>query len=147
MNSPPPGQKNTLYCSFCGKSQHEVKKLICGPTAFICNECAELCVDMAYENDRDGLAKHLQKVAGLTPLVRPVLGALVRKINEQEQAIDALQEQIDEHVKELSNLEKLREQLLVFAPSLRPNPTQGEEVVEFPKPSAQELPSPPPDKP
>ena len=35
--------KNTLYCSFCGKSQHEVRKLIAGPTVFICDECVELC--------------------------------------------------------------------------------------------------------
>ena len=36
--------KNTLYCSFCGKSQHEVRKLIAGPTVFICDECVELCI-------------------------------------------------------------------------------------------------------
>jgi ATP-dependent Clp protease ATP-binding subunit ClpX len=38
--------KNTLYCSFCGKNQHEVRKLIAGPTVFICNECVELCMDI-----------------------------------------------------------------------------------------------------
>jgi ATP-dependent Clp protease ATP-binding subunit ClpX len=38
--------KNTLYCSFCGKSQHEVRKLIAGPTVFICDECVELCMDI-----------------------------------------------------------------------------------------------------
>ena len=38
--------KNTLYCSFCGKSQHEVRKLIAGPTVFICYECVELCMDI-----------------------------------------------------------------------------------------------------
>lgn len=41
-----PGSKQTLYCSFCGKSQHEVKKLIVGPVAFICDECVVLCVDI-----------------------------------------------------------------------------------------------------
>jgi hypothetical protein len=41
--------KNTLYCSFCGKSQHEVRKLIAGPTVFICNECVELCMDIIDE--------------------------------------------------------------------------------------------------
>ena len=35
-----------LYCSFCGKSQHEVRKLIAGPTVFICDECVELCMDI-----------------------------------------------------------------------------------------------------
>jgi len=39
----------TLYCSFCGKSQHEVKKLIAGPTVFICNECTVLCMDIITE--------------------------------------------------------------------------------------------------
>ena len=38
--------KNTLYCSFCGKSQHEVRKLIAGPTVFICDECVDVCVDI-----------------------------------------------------------------------------------------------------
>lgn len=44
--------KNTLYCSFCGKSQHEVKKLIAGPTVFICDECTELCTDIVNEENR-----------------------------------------------------------------------------------------------
>src|ERR687896_1751982 len=44
--------KNTLYCSFCGKSQHEVRKLIAGPNVFICNECVELCADIIKEEDR-----------------------------------------------------------------------------------------------
>ena len=42
---------NTLYCSFCGKSQHEVKKLIAGPTVFICDECVELCNDIIVEEN------------------------------------------------------------------------------------------------
>ena len=41
--------KNILYCSFCGKSQHEVRKLIAGPTVFICDECVELCNDIIRE--------------------------------------------------------------------------------------------------
>ena len=41
--------KNTLYCSFCGKSQHEVRKLVAGPTVFVCDECVELCVDIIGE--------------------------------------------------------------------------------------------------
>ena len=43
--------KNTLYCSFCGKSQHEVRKLIAGPTVFICDECVELCMDIIREEN------------------------------------------------------------------------------------------------
>src|SRR5918992_6223991 len=46
------GAKSTLYCSFCGKSQHEVRKLIAGPNVFICNECVELCADIIKEEDR-----------------------------------------------------------------------------------------------
>ena len=48
--------KNTLYCSFCGKSQHEVRKLIAGPNVFICNECVELCMDIIREEDKTQLA-------------------------------------------------------------------------------------------
>jgi ATP-dependent Clp protease ATP-binding subunit ClpX len=49
--------KNTLYCSFCGKSQHEVKKLIAGPTVFICDECVELCNDIIREESKSALVK------------------------------------------------------------------------------------------
>ena len=45
--------KNILYCSFCGKSQHEVRKLIAGPTVFICDECVELCMDIIKEESKD----------------------------------------------------------------------------------------------
>src|SRR5262249_39481679 len=49
--------KNTLYCSFCGKSQHEVRKLIAGPTVFICDECVELCMDIIGEENKSSLMK------------------------------------------------------------------------------------------
>jgi ATP-dependent Clp protease ATP-binding subunit ClpX len=49
--------KNTLYCSFCGKSQHEVRKLIAGPTVFICDECVELCMDIIREDHKSGISK------------------------------------------------------------------------------------------
>src|ERR1044072_5001644 len=49
--------KNTLYCSFCGKSQHEVRKLIAGPTVFICDECVELCMDIIREENKSSLVK------------------------------------------------------------------------------------------
>jgi ATP-dependent Clp protease ATP-binding subunit ClpX len=49
--------KNTLYCSFCGKSQHEVRKLIAGPTVFICDECVELCMDIIREENKNQLVK------------------------------------------------------------------------------------------
>src|SRR5579859_2753581 len=57
-NKPPGGDsKNTLYCSFCGKSQHEVRKLIAGPTVFICDECVELCMDIIREEHKTTLVK------------------------------------------------------------------------------------------
>ncbi len=49
--------KNTLYCSFCGKSQHEVRKLIAGPTVFICDECVELCMDIIREEHKNTMIK------------------------------------------------------------------------------------------
>jgi hypothetical protein len=49
--------KNTLYCSFCGKSQHEVRKLIAGPTVFICAECVELFMDIIREENKSSLTK------------------------------------------------------------------------------------------
>jgi len=53
----PNQEKNTLYCSFCGKSQHEVRKLIAGPTVFICDECVELCMDIIREENKNTLVK------------------------------------------------------------------------------------------
>ncbi|MBT4711668.1 MAG: ATP-dependent Clp protease ATP-binding subunit ClpX [Alphaproteobacteria bacterium] len=50
--------KNTLYCSFCGKSQHEVRKLIAGPTVFICDECVELCMDIIREEHKSAMVKN-----------------------------------------------------------------------------------------
>src|SRR5689334_2835727 len=49
--------KTTLYCSFCGKSQNEVRKLIAGPTVFICDECVELCMDIIREENKSSLTK------------------------------------------------------------------------------------------
>ena len=54
--------KNTLYCSFCGKSQHEVRKLIAGPTVFICDECVELCMDIIKEEGKGSIAKSQEGV-------------------------------------------------------------------------------------
>lgn len=56
-NSSGSESKNTLYCSFCGKSQHEVRKLIAGPTVFICDECVELCMDIIREEAKGGVVR------------------------------------------------------------------------------------------
>ena len=76
------GAKSTLYCSFCGKSQHEVRKLIAGPNVFICNECVELCADIIKEEDRKN-----RKAAGpsvMTPA--EIMGVLDDYVIGQEQA-------------------------------------------------------------
>ena len=57
--------KNTLYCSFCGKSQHEVRKLISGLSAFICDECVELCVSIIREAKTRG--QTAEPVTALAP--------------------------------------------------------------------------------
>src|SRR3569833_4288745 len=49
--------KSTLFCSFCGKSQHEVRKLIAGPTVFSCDECVELCMDIIREENKTSMVK------------------------------------------------------------------------------------------
>merc|ERR1712185_111529 len=54
--------KNPLYCSFCGKSQHEVKKLIAGPTVFICDECVELCMDIIREENKSVINNKLEGI-------------------------------------------------------------------------------------
>ena len=54
--------KNILYCSFCGKSQHEVRKLIAGPTVFICDECVELCMDIIKEENKSVINQKLEGI-------------------------------------------------------------------------------------
>ena len=59
---PEKNNKNILYCSFCGKSQHEVRKLIAGPTVFICDECVELCMDIIKEENKDSFVNNQEGV-------------------------------------------------------------------------------------
>ena len=54
--------KESLFCSFCGKSQKEVKKLIAGPTVFVCDECVELCMDIIKEDSKNNKIKIKQKI-------------------------------------------------------------------------------------
>ena len=54
---------NSLFCSFCGKSQHEVKKLIAGPTVFVCDECVELCMDIIKDETKGTIKKQNDKFA------------------------------------------------------------------------------------
>ena len=62
MSGQDENNKTTLYCSFCGKSQHEVKKLIAGPTVFICDECVELCMDIIKEEHKQNVTKNKQGI-------------------------------------------------------------------------------------
>jgi ATP-dependent Clp protease ATP-binding subunit ClpX len=58
MNKVSSGEtEKPLHCTFCGKSQHEVRKLIAGPTVFICDECVELCMDIVGEENKSSLVK------------------------------------------------------------------------------------------
>ena len=78
--------KNTLYCSFCGQSQHEVRKLIAGPTVFICDECVELCMDIIREEHKNTLIKTRDGVATPADICQVlddyVIGQTLAKIEE-----------------------------------------------------------------
>lgn len=91
--------KNTLYCSFCGKSQHEVRKLIAGPTVFICNECVELCMDIVKEDSRNAIAQ-----GGELPKPNSIKKTLDEYVIGQERAKKILSVAVHNHYKRLANL-------------------------------------------
>ncbi|WP_207458543.1 ATP-dependent Clp protease ATP-binding subunit ClpX [Azospirillum sp. SYSU D00513] len=91
--------KNTLYCSFCGKSQHEVRKLIAGPTVFICDECVELCMDIIREENKTTLVKSRDGV----PTPRDIHTVLDDYVIGQEQAKRVLSVAVHNHYKRLSH--------------------------------------------
>ena len=91
--------KNTLYCSFCGKSQHEVRKLIAGPTVFICDECVELCMDIVREEHKTTLVKSGDGV----PTPRDVCGVLDDYVIGQDHAKRVLSVAIHNHYKRLAH--------------------------------------------
>ena len=94
--------KNTLYCSFCGKSQHEVRKLIAGPTVFICDECVELCMDIIREESKGGLAKASDGV----PTPSDIYGILDDFVIGQAQAKRVLSVAVHNHYKRLHHAQK-----------------------------------------
>jgi len=94
--------KNTLYCSFCGKSQHEVKKLIAGPTVFICDECVELCMDIIREETKSTGLKSSDGV----PTPREICGVLDDYVIGQAVAKRVLSVAVHNHYKRLEHSAK-----------------------------------------
>lgn len=94
--------KNTLYCSFCGKSQHEVRKLIAGPTVFICDECVELCTDIIREESRSSMVKSGDGV----PSPKEIYDVLDDYVIGQAFAKRVLSVAVHNHYKRLTNTPK-----------------------------------------
>ena len=94
--------KNTLYCSFCGKSQHEVRKLIAGPTVFICDECVELCLDIIREESKTSLVKSGDGI----PTPKDICVVLDDYVIGQEHAKRVLSVAVHNHYKRLAHADK-----------------------------------------
>ena len=94
--------KNILYCSFCGKSQHEVRKLIAGPTVFICDECVELCMDIIKEENKDTFVKNQEGV----PTPQEICKVLDDYVIGQTYAKEVLSVAVHNHYKRLSHESK-----------------------------------------
>jgi len=111
--------KNTLYCSFCGKSQHEVRKLIAGPTVFICDECVELCMDIIREEHKTTLVKSRDGV----PTPQDICSVLDDYVIGQKHAKRVLSVAVHNHYKRLphgaksSDVELAKSNILLIGPT------------------------------
>jgi len=110
--------KNPLYCSFCGKSQHEVRKLIAGPTVFICDECVELCMDIIREETKTTGLKATDGV----PIPRDICKVLDDYVIGQEHAKRVLSVAVHNHYKRLnhasnSDIELSKSNILLIGPT------------------------------
>ncbi|MDF2234251.1 ATP-dependent Clp protease ATP-binding subunit ClpX [Albimonas sp. CAU 1670] len=117
----PTGQdsKNTLYCSFCGKSQHEVRKLIAGPTVFICDECVELCMDIIREETKTSLVKSSDGV----PTPTEICQVLDDYVIGQQVAKRVLSVAVHNHYKRLNHAQKQQDVELAKSNILLIGPT------------------------
>jgi len=111
--------KNTLYCSFCGKSQHEVRKLIAGPTVFICDECVDLCTDIIREESKTSLSKSKEGV----PSPKDIMSILNDYVIGQDHAKRVLSVAVHNHYKRLahgarsSDVELAKSNILLVGPT------------------------------
>ncbi len=113
------GSKDTLFCSFCGKSQHEVRKLIAGPTVFICDECVELCTDIIREESKATPAKSTDEV----PTPSEISEVLNDYVIGQAHAKRVLSVAVHNHYKRLkhsrksSDIELAKSNILLIGPT------------------------------